>query len=103
MGIRCKFYVLTDKQVEDEYDQEICNTRRFTFSETLALESLVKVLLDYTFVDNGMQGFTLRVMDAIGIGKKIISNNRTLIDSLVWSGRNISIVYSSDDIDLSLI
>lgn len=97
-GIRCRFYVLTDKTPVDQYDQKICQTKRLSFMETLSIESSASILLDYTFVANGEQGFTLRVMDSVGMDKKMISNNKSLMEAPIWNDNNISIVNSLDEI-----
>lgn len=102
-GIRCRFYILTDKVPEDQCDKEICETRRLSFMETLSIESSAAILLDYTFVAGGEQGFTLRVMDAVGMEKKIISNNKSLKAALVWNNNNITLVNSLDDITPLLV
>lgn len=102
-GIRCRFYVLTDRKPEDQYDQAICKTKRISFIETLDIEASSSILLDYTFVAGGMQGFTLRVMDAVGMEKKIISNNNSLKEAPIWNDNNMSVVNSLDDITPSFV
>lgn len=102
-GIRCLFYVLTDRVPKDQYDQAICKTKRISFMETLDMEASSSILLDYTFVAGGMQGFTLRVMDAVGMEKKIISNNKTLTAAPIWNENNMAVVDSLDDITPSFV
>lgn len=102
-GIRCLFYVLTDTPIQDEYDAVLCQTQTLSFSQVLQMEASAEILLDYTFVKGGQQGPTLRVMDAVGLNRGIISNNKYLRKIPIWSDKRICLIDQLTDIKPEMI
>lgn len=102
-GIRCLFYILTDTSIGDEWDFAICQTQPLKFSQVLQMEASAEILLDYTFVKGGEQGLTLRVMDAVGLNKGIISNNKYLKTIPIWNEEKIRLIDQLEDITPQMI
>ena len=102
-GLRCLFYILTDILVEDKWDSAICQKQPLKFSQVLQMEASAEILLDYTFVKGGEQGPTLRVMDAVGLNRGIISNNRYLKTIPIWNEDKICLIDQLEDITPQMI
>ncbi len=100
-GIQCDFYLVGDEREQyDKADSGWIKSKSIPYSQVLEHVSKCDAILD--FVQDGQNGFTLRVLEALFYQKKLITNNGDILNSDVYSPDNIFVIgYDSWD-DLSV-
>lgn len=102
-GLRCRFLLRTDREAEDETDRAIILRESIPFREVLRMEDSSAVLLDYGFLKTGEQGFTLRIMDAVGLGKSMITTNQNLLKCPIYDSEKAAVIHDLDEITPEMI
>lgn len=89
-------FTIVDKNGEYSNLPFRINDSYVSYSDYLDMVRRSRAILDIT--QKGQDGFSMRVMEAIFLGKKLISTNKALVDADFYDSNNILIV-ESDNID----
>ena len=102
-GKSCYFYIYSDIIPKDSIDKEILHNKYLSFKKVINLEYQCKCLLDYNYVEYGEQGYSLRILDALNMGKYIITNNSFIKEFKGYNEKYIKIICNLNDISLDFI
>lgn len=97
----CEFYINKVKRSNQKYADSIHYNERMTYLEVL--ESLQKTNCLIELLQEGQHGMTLRAFEAICYNKKLITNNKDVINLPFYDERYIQIINDIDDIDYDFI
>lgn len=93
-NLKTKFYVMRDdKSQNSEYIQ--LQKKRISYKEVIKDIKNSKCILDIT--KEGQKGLTLRVLEALFLKKKLITNNKDLINYDFYNKNNIYILNENGD------
>jgi hypothetical protein len=94
-GITCDIRVMTNSNNKSYLRSlgELCCTDELSYSDYLALLDDYDILLDVT--QPGQTGLTLRVLEAIFLSKKLITNNPTICGLPFYCDNNIFVLPGS--------
>lgn len=101
-GVKCLFFingVELDKRVEEE--GLIYLDKFMSYEQNLEYVKKAKCLLE--IMQEGGNGYTLRTCEAIAYNKKIISNNRALINADFFNDNMILVFNNIEDIDIEFL
>lgn len=90
-GYRLKFMVLTKKKE----DLSITINKRISYQDYISLVSESKAILEIT--QENQKGCTLRFLEAIYFGKKLITTNTSALDDEYFDSRFMSVLSSSQN------
>lgn len=96
-GLRCSFQV-TDvpREAQDKTGPEIRKRRWISYTKYLREEAKSRIILE--IVQGESSGNTLRVYEAIVLGKKLITNNRHLKNNPAYDPENMFVFEKPEDI-----
>ena len=86
-GIKCDFHIIGVPKNEIKYENRICFNKPIPYSEVLERSSKTKCIL-YIVQDNG-SGIVLRDYEALTFGKKILTNNKALTVTGLYSKQQV--------------
>ncbi len=91
-GLTCDIRILTsvDDPAYRERYRDILSDRRLSYNEYLALVKSCDVLLDIN--QAGQSALTMRVMEALFLSKKLITNNGSVLDCDFYDPGNILVI-----------
>lgn len=78
-------------------DNKDVSFRTLDVKDTYNLYNRSKIVVDYTHPDQN--GFTMRTMETLGCGKKLITNNKNIIKADFYDPNNI-IVYDGENVEI---
>jgi hypothetical protein len=91
VGINSYFYIVDDDWNKKNYKGPF---KPIDYEEYLALVSKSKAILDY--VQEGQHGLTLRPMESVFFQKKLITNDKSIINNDFYNSNNIFILGVDD-------
>lgn len=91
----CDFRIIKDTTSKDEHKYNLFSSK-VSFEENIELIGQSKCVLE--IVQNGQSGITLRSLEALISGRKLISNNKELLKADFYDKNNIFIIGVDEDI-----
>lgn len=78
-------------------DNSDVSSKKMDISETYGLYNRSSIIVDYTHP--GQNGFTMRTIEAFGCGKKLVTNNKKILEADFYNPNNIC-VYDGENIEV---
>lgn len=86
-GFSTSFIVVDKDLTPGNYEDVIVISHQIPYSEILKMIEKTKIIIDYN--KEGQSGLTLRCLEGVFLGKKILTNNANVIDKDIYSPNNI--------------
>lgn len=102
-GFRCLFYIVSDREQIDEIDKQIISREPMVFGTVIQTEARCKVLIDYSSVDGGRQGLSLRAIEAFYNGCILLSNNPYIMEIPFYNPETMIYFDKIEDVNLNKI
>ena len=74
--MNCLFYIISDKEPVDDIDKILLHKNGMPFQETIDIEKKTRCILDYSIVNDGMQGLSLRILESVYCKALLATNNK---------------------------
>lgn len=100
-GLKCDFYIVGVDKKKQVYTDEIKYNQRLDYAQNLQHVIHSKCLLEVMQKDG--LGYTQRVVEILGLNKKLLTDNPNIINEEFYNSKYISRFNSVDDIDLNFI
>ena len=100
-NLKCDFYITGVEEKDQAYSNEIVYNQRLNYSQNLQHVLHTKCLLE-VMQKNGY-GYTQRVVEILGLNKKLLTNNPSIKSAPFYDPKYISTFNSSDDINLDFL
>lgn len=100
-GLKCDFYIVGVDKKEQVYTDEIKYNQRLDYAQNLQHVIHSKCLLE-VMQKNGY-GYTQRVVEILGLNKKLLTNNPIIKDAPFYNPEYISTFNSPDEIDINFL
>ena len=78
-------------------DNADVSSKKMNLAETYELYGRSRIIVDYTHP--GQNGFTMRTIEAFGCGKKLVTNNKNIINADFYDPNNI-FVYDGEKVEI---
>lgn len=78
-------------------DNKDVSSAKMDVSDTYDLYNRSGIIVDYTHP--GQNGFTMRTIEALGCGKKFVTNNKQILDADFYNPNNM-FIYDGEDIEI---
>lgn len=101
VNLKCDFYITGVEEKDQAYSNEIVYNQRLNYSQNLQHVLHTKCLLE-VMQKNGY-GYTQRVVETLGLNKKLLTNNPSIKSAPFYDPKYISTFNSSDDINLDFL
>lgn len=96
-GLKVYFHVTSTGKINKKYKKKY--KKRISYEENLSIISKSKVILDY--VSDNQSGLTLRPLESMFYRKKLISNDKNLVNKDFYKKQNIFILGKDNIKDLN--
>lgn len=96
LGLKCAFYIIGMNDKEDCIDG-ICYCDYISYERYLQIEAQSKCIVE--IVQDNCVGNTFRVPESIFLGKKLVTNNKGLLDTKCYYPENMLYYKTISDID----
>lgn len=93
LGIVCNFWIIRDKNTPATYNDIDLKEDFLSYQNVLNYVNEADLVID--FVKDGQNGITIRVLEAIFMGKKIITNNSELLNSRFYDPSRV-LIWNND-------
>ena len=100
-GLKCDFHIAEVAPHDQKYRGEIDYSEYVPYRENLKHVYKTKCLLE--IMQQRGSGYTLRVCEAIALGRKLLSNNQNLITAPFYRPEHISVFREMGDLDIGFI
>lgn len=88
-GIRSEFYVVNNVKTKKEVQVHLIKNK-LSYDKYLYLMAKSKVLLDLT--QENQRGFTIRILESIFLEKKLITDNKDIVNYDIYNSNNIFVL-----------
>ena len=95
-GVRCEFFISGVNEKDQRFGDTIHYNQVLDYDVVLKKVEKTNVLLE--LLQAGMDSHTLRYPEAVNYGKKLLTNNRSVITEKSYSPQNIRIIQNADDV-----
>ena len=95
-GVQCEFYIIGVNEEHRPYDGSIHYNQVLNYDVILRKIEKTNVILE--LLQEGMDSQTLRYSEAVNYRKKLLTNNRNVVNELSYSAHNIHVIASPDDV-----
>ncbi len=99
MGLTCDFHIV-NVSPEEQTRTGIVYNKRMSYTEVLGHSASTKIILE--LVQEGQVGTTLRTLESIILRKKLLTNNRGILESKLYT-KYVNLFDNIDDINPSNI
>jgi hypothetical protein len=100
-GLNCDFHVTDVEKTKIRNDTTIHYNKRLSYEEVLARVCKTKCVLE--ILQENQKGSSLRVMEAIVYGKKLLTNNRTIKYERFYKENQMFVFEKPSDIDIEFL
>lgn len=100
-GVKSYFHIINVPQEEQVDIEGVVYSGFISYKENLSILSKSKCIIE--IVQKGGTGNTIRVGEAIIMGKKLLTNNPNILTNGVYDSSNMSIFTKCEDIDIEFI
>ena len=100
-GVKCGFIIIEVKDEDQVQAEGITYSERITYEENLRLLQNGNCILDV--IQGGSKGNTIRVGEAIIMGKKLLSNNTNIPNNGVYDEQYMRCFDKAEDIDVAFV
>ncbi|MGN0428159.1 MAG: hypothetical protein ACI4F0_10185 [Agathobacter sp.] len=100
-GVRCDFNIVGVSEERQLYKGEIEYNRNFPETENIARSISTNCILE--LMHGGMNAVTARYPEAIALNKKILTNNKNVVNEKFYDDRYIRYFENIEDVDIEWI
>lgn len=101
-GVFCDFWVVKDNSSKyEEQDSAWLHKQGLPYQEVLQKIWKSDIIVDV--VQSGQRGITIRPLEALYYGKKLITTNKEIADLLLYDPRNVFVIGEGNDLETFLI
>lgn len=100
-GLKCDFHIVGVPEEKQRYKDNITYNKPMDYDDVVCHVKKSKILLE--IMQEGQTSGTLREHEAVIYGKKILTNNKYIVDRSFYISENISVFENIEDIDLDFI
>ena len=100
-GVSCCFYITGVDESKVEHSTGIFYNQYLDYETVLNYVKNTKCILE--ILQEGQSGSTLRVMESLVYGKKLITNNRGIVSERYYKSDQMKIIGLPEDIDIDFI
>lgn len=97
-GVACEFYINGVREEEQRFAETIHYNQILNYDVILRKTEKTNVVLE--LLQEGMDTHTLRYPEAVNYGKKLITNNTSVIQEKSYSKHNICVIRQPEDVAL---
>lgn len=100
-GLKCDFYITGVDKKDQIYSDEIKYNKRLSYAQNLQHAIHSKCLLE--IMQKNGYGYTQRVVEILGLNKKLLTNNPIIKDAPFYNPEYISTFNAPDEIDMNFL
>lgn len=100
-GIVCDFNISEVNELDKKYESDIIYNRYLSYLNVLEKVNETNCILEV--LKDGQTGTSLRSLEAIAYGKKLLTNNGTVINEPWYNPDFVSVFSNAEDIDLEFV
>lgn len=97
-GLKCDFHIVGVPEEQQRYQDQIIYNQPMNYDDVVCHVKKTKMLLE--IMQEGQTCGTLREHEAVIYGKKLLTNNKGIVDQVFYSPQNISVFSDPKMIDL---
>lgn len=94
-GLKCKFYIIGVPKDEQVQGEGLIYNQRISYIENLEYVAASKCILE--IMQENADGFTPRLWEAIMYDKHLLTNNKSIVNSMFWDEKGIHLVDFGSD------
>jgi hypothetical protein len=100
-GLKCDFHVMDVENSKIRDDNPIHYNKRLSYEDVLKRVCKTKCILE--ILQENQKGSSLRVMEAIAYGKKLLTNNQIIKQERFYNGNQMFVFDKPSDIDIRFL
>lgn len=100
-GLKCDFHIVGVSEEQQKYKEMIHYNKPMDYDDVVCHVKKSKILLE--IMQDGQTSGTLREHEAVIYGKKLLTNNRYVVNRSFYVPENISVFENVDEIDMEFI